>query len=117
MEIDIGGTWYRLVALESDDQWIARAFRVDTGERFGVDATAPTRESALGQLRRWLEWHHDHAAALAALRAAERAYHRAVTDEAFGASAKARRGAGRAPMEELDRARAALDAVRTRRPT
>jgi hypothetical protein len=116
MEVDIGGTWYRLFALESDHQWIARAFRVDTGERFGVDAIAPTRESAVSQLRGWLEWHHDHAAALAALRAAERAYHRAVTGEAFGGSAIDRRGAGGTPMEELDRARAALDAVRARRP-
>ena len=116
MSVEIGGTSYRLFALQAEGRWIARAFKSDTDERVGEDADGPTETAAVEQLRTRLEWHHEHVSALEALRQAERAYHRAVTDRAFERSEADAPGAGRAPLDQLDRARVALDAVRARRP-
>ena len=42
-----------------------------------LDAVGPQRfEGAVSEPRDWLEWQRDHAAALAALQEAQRAYHR-----------------------------------------
>jgi hypothetical protein len=118
MDCTIQGVSYRLIALEGDGQWIARAFRVDDGERFGVDAAGPTEDGALARLRSWLEWHHEHVAALETLQQAEHAYHRAVTGTAFAAGGTgAQSEEGKAALAAVDRARAALDAVRGRRPS
>jgi hypothetical protein len=114
--VEIGGVSYRLFALPSEGRWVARAFKANSGERFGVDACGPTESAAVQGLREWLEWHHDHVAALEALRRAERAYHRAVTDAAFPGSGADALTTGKAPLEQLDSARAALDSVRARRP-
>src|SRR4051794_10473471 len=111
MEFQVGDTLYRLFAIEGDGQWIARAFRAVDGERFGVDAAGPTEDAAFALLRSWLEWHHEHAAALDELQQAERTYHRAVTGAAFAAADTG--GAsehGKASLDSVDRARAALDA-------
>jgi hypothetical protein len=118
MDLTIGGTSYRLFAVEGDGQWIARAFRGDTGERFGVDAAAETEDAAIALLRSWLEWNHDHGAALDALQHAERAYHRIVTGAAFAEPESAvASDQGKASLDTVDSARAALDAVRARRPS
>ena len=111
-------TSYRLIALEGDGQWIARAFSVEDGERFGVDAAASTEDGALSLLRSWLEWHHALVSALEAVQQAQRAYHRTVTGTAFAAAGTgAQSEDGKASLDALDRARAALDAVRARRPS
>jgi len=67
---------------------------------------------------RWLEWQHDHAAALEALQQAERAYHRTVAGSAFASPTE-----GPSPIElqkesldAVEAARLRLDAVRARRP-
>jgi len=115
-EIKIGAASYRLFALHADGQWIARAFRADTGDRFGLDARASTEAAAVQQLQDWLQWHHEHLSALEALREAERAYHRAVTGSAFSGREGDGQDAERGSLERLDRARSALDAVRRRQP-
>ena len=71
---------------------------------------------------RWLEWQREHAAALAALQEAQRAYHRTVVG-APGSQPRADDGepssAGSPQSERLkavDAARVKLDAVRARKP-
>ena len=118
MEVTVRNTNYRLFVLAAEDQFVARAFRADTGDRFGVDVAAHTEAAALQRLTAWLEWHHDHLNALDALRAAERAYHRAVATSAFVVQPDAHvqsEGEERS-IEALDRARVALDEVRARQP-
>ena len=67
---------------------------------------------------KWLEWQHEHAAALAALQEAQRAYHRTITGSAFvgpteGPSAVEIQ---QESLREVEAARVRLDAVRARRP-
>jgi hypothetical protein len=67
---------------------------------------------------RWIAWQHDHGAALEALQAAERAYHRAVADTAFTGQV-GQRAAGerqRATLDAVDAARLCLDRIRARMP-
>ena len=67
---------------------------------------------------RWLEWQHEHAAALESLQQAERAYHRTVAGSAF-ASPTEGPSALELQKESLDAVEAArlrLDDVRARRP-
>jgi hypothetical protein len=63
-------------------------------------------------------WQREHAAALADLQDAQRAYHRAVATTAFqGAADEPSAGEmRRASLETLDAARIRLDEVRARRP-
>jgi hypothetical protein len=88
---------------------------------------------------KWLEWQRDHAAALAALQEAQRAYHRvfveralassrqsalgirqsiAVDQEATDSSAASDRPAAdvQQKLKAVDAARVRLDAVRARKP-
>lgn len=63
----------------------------------------------------WSEWQRDHAAALAALQEAQRAYHRVAvgsTQSSSRQSAVDRRQS----LEAIDAARARLDEVRARKP-
>ena len=67
---------------------------------------------------KWLEWQREHAAALAALQQAQRAYHRTITGSAFvgpteGPSAVEIQ---QESLREDEAARVRLDAVRARRP-
>jgi hypothetical protein len=69
-------------------------------------------------LSRWLEWQHEHTAALEALQRAEHALHRAIAGSAFvsssdGPSADELR---RESLEHVDAARVRLDEVRARNP-
>jgi hypothetical protein len=118
VDVSIGGTIYRLVAVQRDGTWMAHAERPDTGERFGAECAGSEETEAIGRLARWLEWHQEHAEALAALQAAERAYHRTIAGSAFvspieGPSAVELQ---QEALEVLRTARERLDAVRTREP-
>jgi hypothetical protein len=88
---------------------------------------------------KWLEWQRDHAAALAALQEAQRAYHRVFVERALASSrqsalesrqsvagdqeAPGSSGAADRPatdvqqkLDAVDAARVRLDAVRARKP-
>jgi hypothetical protein len=78
---------------------------------------------------RWLEWQRDHAAALAALQEAQRAYHRTVVGASGSAqlptASRQPAADGQQPpavspqaerLEAVDAARVRLDAVRSRKP-
>ena len=117
-QITLGDRTYRLVAAERDGQWLAHAVRDDTGEPFGIECAGATGEAACGRLMRWLEWQHEHAAALEALQGAERSYHRTIAGSAFanpieGPSAIELQKESLAAVEA---ARARLDEVRARKP-
>jgi hypothetical protein len=71
--------------------------------------------------RAWLEWHREHEEALAALQAAQHAYHRTVTHGAFAGAADGPSIAENAEMQQgsleaLEAARVRLDEVRGRKP-
>ena len=74
----------RIICREREGQWVARAFRDDNGDPFGIECAAPTKDEAVSRLTRWLDWQREHAAALEALQQAERAYHRTIAGGAFG---------------------------------
>jgi hypothetical protein len=59
----------------------------------------------------WAAWQQDHAAALAALQEAQRAYHRGVVN-----SQQSTVGSRQETLAALDAARARLDEVRARMP-
>lgn len=117
-EISVGSRRYRLAAFERDGSWTARAFSQDSAERYGVECSGTTDSEAIGRLVAWLEWQQAHVAALEALQAAERAYHRTVTGSAF-ADRQAQlesHAARREALEALEAARRRLDELRARRP-
>lgn len=64
------------------------------------------------------QWQREHAAALAELQEAQRAYHRTVATTAFQGAADepTAEEMRRASLEALDAARIKLDEVRARRP-
>ena len=117
-ETVVGGRRYRIVTARRDADWIAHAEQAETGERFGIECAAPTEEGSVEHVMRWLEWQHEHAAALEALQQAERAYHRTVAGSAF-ANPTEGPSAIELQKESLDAVEAArlrLDEVRARRP-
>jgi hypothetical protein len=67
----------------------------------------------------FLAWQREHAAALAELQEAQRAYHRTVAATAFQGSTEepSAEEMRRASLEALDAARIKLDEVRARRPS
>jgi len=109
---------YRIVVFERDHQWIARAERAETGERFGIECAGPTGELARERLERWLEWQREHAEALAALQAAARAYHRAIAGSAFANSLEGPSAIEiqKESLEAVEAARVRLDDIRARNP-
>jgi hypothetical protein len=109
MVADVGATEYRLVATERDGQWFARAERLDTARPFGLETSGPTEAVAISRLTEWLAWQHEHAAALEALQAAERAYHRTVAASSF-----VNPGQGTEVMELREKALDAVEAFRLR---
>ena len=117
-EISIGAARYRIVATERDGQFVARAERADTGDRFGIDCTGASADEAAARLSLWLAWQHEHAAALEALQSAERAFHRTIAGSAFaspteGPSAMEMQ---KESLEAVEAARLRLDEIRARRP-
>jgi hypothetical protein len=122
-EISLGQVKFRLTAVGRDGQWVAYAERENAGGRFGVECTGTSAQNALERLERWLEWQHEHAAALEALQQAERAYHRTI-GSAFASpenSTNPGGGPSAAEMQQeslsaVDAARVWLDGVRARQP-
>jgi hypothetical protein len=119
MVADVGGIQYQLVATERDRQWLARARRLDTAKPFGPETAGPTEAIAIHRLTAWLLWEHEHAAALQALQAAERVYHRTIADSAFANPARGPDAS--APQKEtldaIEAARIRLDGIRARQPS
>jgi len=116
-ETNIAGTHYRIVAVRRDDRWTAHAER-EGGDRYGIEVVAATEEEALARLTRWLQWQAEHAAALAALQAAEQAYHRTIAGSAF---ANPTEGPSAIEIQKealgaVEAARVRLDEVRASKP-
>jgi len=116
--VTIGSSIYRIVTTGRDGQFVARAERTDTGDRFGIECTGVSADAAADRLSRWLEWQHDHAAALEELQRAEGAYHRTIAGSAFvgpfeGPSAVEMQ---KESLEAVEEARRTLDEIRARRP-
>ena len=108
----------RVVCEPRDGQWIARAVRADTGDPFGIECSGATEADARQRLERWLEWQREHAAALADLQQAERAYHRTIAGSAFASVSE---GPSAVEMQKeslaaVEAARVRLDDVRARKP-
>ena len=108
----------RIISEPRDGHWIARAVREDNGDPFGVECAGATRDEAAARMARWLDWQREHAAALADLQQAERAYHRTIAGSAF---ASATEGPSAIEMQKesldaLEAARLRLDEVRSRCP-
>lgn len=117
-EILIGAVRYRIAATGRDGQFVARAERTDTGDRFGIECAGASADEAADRLSRWLEWQHEHAAALEDLQRAEGAYHRTIAGSAFASPTE---GPSAIEMqkewlEAVEAARLRLDEIRARRP-
>ena len=114
----IGAVRYRIVATERDGQWVARAERADTGDRFGIECTGASADEAADRVARWLEWQHEHAAALEDLQRAERAYHRTIAGSAFASPTEGPSAIEmqKESLEAVEAARVRLDEIRARRP-
>jgi hypothetical protein len=117
-EMSIGAIRYRIPATERDGQWVARAERVDTGERFGIERAGASADEAVARVADWLEWQHDHAAALEDLQRAERAYHRTIAGSAFASPTEGPSAIEmqKESLEAVEAARVRLDEIRARRP-
>ena len=114
MDLTVGSTTYDLTATERDGSFVAHAVKGDSRERFGIETTGASAAEALDKLTRWLEWQFEHTQALEALQQAERVYHRAMADAAFGSPEAG--GASRESLDAVNAARMTLDDVRARRP-
>jgi len=104
----------RTVVVERDERWVAHAEDEATGSRFGIEWIGVTRSDAADRMSAWIDWQREHAAALLALQAAKRGYHRTLA-AAFEQPGEAQTAA-KTRRDELDRARSRLDSVRSRKP-
>ena len=116
--VTIGSLTYRIPATERDGQWVARAERADTGDRFGIECTGASPDEAVGSVERWLAWQHEHVAALEDLQRAERAYHRTIAGSAFASPTEGPSAIEmqKESLEAVEAARVRLDEIRARRP-
>ncbi|HEY3042729.1 MAG TPA: hypothetical protein VGJ39_01815 [Vicinamibacterales bacterium] len=117
-EISIGTVSYRILATGRDGQFVARAERADTGDRFGIECTGPSADEAVNRLSHWLEWQHEHSAALEELQRAEHAYHRTIAGSAFASPTEGPSAVEmqKESLEVVEAARLRLDEIRARRP-
>ena len=117
--LSIGDRRYRVLLVERDRQWIAHAQREDTGDPFGIDCAGATADEAVARLTRWLEWQADHAAALADLQRAERAYHRTIAGSAFASPTEGPSALElqKESLDAVEAARVRLDEIRGRQPS
>jgi hypothetical protein len=108
----------RIICDERGGQWVARAFRADNGDPFGIECAAPTRDDAIRRLERWLAWQREHAAALEALQQAERAYHRTIAGSAFANPTEGPTSIElqKESLEAVEAARVRLDEIRAKKP-
>ena len=118
MHITLGDRRYRLLTTERDGRWTARAERDDTGDPFGIECTGDSEPEATARLTRWLEWQHEHAAALDALQRAEHAYHRTIAGSAFASPTEGPSALEmqKESLDAVETARVRLDEVRARKP-
>jgi len=109
---------YRVDAAERDGQWIARAYRDDTGDPFGIECSGATAADAIARLKRWLEWQSEHAAALEALQQAEHGYHRTIAGSVFMSATEGPSAVEvqKESLEAVEAARVRLDEIRARKP-
>ena len=107
---------YKVQLAEDDGVWVATARRLDTGDAFGPPVPADHAEEATDRLAGWLEWQRAHTTALAALQAAENAYHRLAADRFGNPSEENRRTAVRDALIHVDDLRRELDVVRGQKP-
>jgi hypothetical protein len=116
--VTIGSLTYRIAATERDGQVVARAERTDTGDRFGIECTGASADEAADRLARWLEWQHEHAAALEDLQRAEHAYHRTIAGSAFASPTEGPSAIElqKESLEAVEAARLRLDEIRAHRP-
>jgi hypothetical protein len=117
-QIAIGDRHYRIICAERDGQWIAHAQREDTGDPFGIEWAGATEDEAVARLTRWLEWQADHAAALADLQRAERAYHRTIAGSAFASPSEGPSAIEmqKESLDAVEAARVRLDEIRAKKP-
>jgi hypothetical protein len=117
-EVVLGQQRYQLRTAPRDGAWIAYAENIASGDRFGVECAGETEADALDRLARWLEWQHEHAAALDALQSAERAYHRMIAGSAFANPTEGPTAVElqKESLEQVEQARVRLDEIRARRP-
>src|ERR1700682_4387851 len=113
----VGGVEYHIVATERDGQWYARAD--DAARPFGLETSGPTEAVAIQRLTDWLAWQHEHAAALQALQAAERVYHRTIAVSAFANPSRApdANALQKESLDAVEAARIRLDGIRARHNT
>jgi hypothetical protein len=117
-QITIDDTRYRVICVQSEGQWRARAEREDNGDPFGIDCSAASEDEAVARLTRWLEWQREHTTALEALQRAEHAYHRTIAGSAFASPTEGPSAIElqKESLEVVEAARVRLDEVRARRP-
>jgi hypothetical protein len=117
-DVTIGGVEYQLHAVGRDGAWLAHATRADNGDRFGAECAGASEGEAIDRLLAWLRWQHEHAAALADLQSAERAYHRTIAGSAFTNPSEGPTALElqKESLEQVEAARIRLDDVRARRP-
>ena len=108
----------RILCEERDGQWMARAVREDNGDPFGIECSGDTQENARTRLQHWLDWQHEHSAALEALQQTERAYHRTIAGSAFASPSEGPSAIElqKESLEEVEAARLRLDEIRARKP-
>jgi hypothetical protein len=116
--LTIGEARYRVVTVERDGQWVAHAERADSGDRFGIDCAGASEDEAVARLGRWLEWQHEHAAALEELQRTERGYHRTIAGSAFANPTEGPTAIElqKESLEAVEAARTRLDEIRARKP-
>jgi hypothetical protein len=117
-ELAIGDRRFRISAVERGGEWLAHAVVADSGDRFGMECAGATKLEAIDRVARWLDWQHEHSAALEALQQAERAYHRTIAGSAFANPSEGPTAIElqKESLEQVEAARARLDEIRTRRP-
>jgi hypothetical protein len=117
-QISLGDRKYRLIAAERDGQWLAQAVRDDNGDPFGIECAGATESAAVERLVRWLEWQHEHTAALEELQRDERAYHRTIAGSAFASPTEGPSALElqKESLDAVEAARTRLDEFRTRKP-
>ena len=103
------------VVRDAEGVCVASAHRLANGDRFGPPFPADSEEEAAARLVVWLEWQHDHTAALSALQEAEAVYHRLAV-KAFAGEGSSHRADVQAALASLEAARRTLDAIRERYP-
>ena len=116
--VTLGQSDFRLVTAERDGRWFAHAERADGGDRFGIECAGASEAEAVERLSRWLEWQHEHTAALDALQRAEHAYHRTIAGSAFASTTEGPSAIElqKESLEQVEAARVRLDEIRSRQP-